>query len=185
MSINFQKDLNSNISATDAESSSQSLCRACGLCCDGTLFRFANIAPDENIAELERIGITTICDDGKKFVQPCAAFDKVCTIYHTARAKVCEKYLCKLLMRHNSGEISYNEALEIIRNVRIHQQEIEGQFSVVCGTHKGSLAERYQDLLKLQEESQSRERAAAMVNFAAFKLRLDRHFKKPKQDTSK
>jgi uncharacterized cysteine cluster protein YcgN (CxxCxxCC family) len=62
--------------AKTVDALTQSLCKRCGLCCDGTLFGFAKIRPDEDIVRLKMIGITTICDDGMRFALPCRSFDQ-------------------------------------------------------------------------------------------------------------
>jgi hypothetical protein len=82
--------------------SSQSLCLTCGLCCDGTLFPFVRLKPDDEITPLEAAGINIILDSnsdglatgqqlavveganvsnsGPIFEQPCAAH-KNCVLY--------------------------------------------------------------------------------------------------------
>src|ERR1035437_1105692 len=64
-------------------SSSQSLCLACGICCEGTIFQKVALSPEDEIFPLTEAGIK-IVSDGKLnlFRLPCAAHkNRACTVY--------------------------------------------------------------------------------------------------------
>lgn len=156
----------------------QALCMACGLCCDGTLFAFAVIAPDEDVTRLERAGITTIHGDGKTFALPCRSFDRVCTIYQGSKAKVCGEYVCELLQRHGVGTISYEQAREIIRQAKTQKEKTLSSFSAIYGATESTLEQQYEGLMKSGTELKSGLHHVAKLNFLALQLQLDRHFRR-------
>lgn len=171
-------DCQEECEAISADALSQALCMACGLCCDGTLFAFAVIAPDEDVIQLERAGITTLCGDGKTFTLPCKSFDRICTIYNASRANVCGEYVCKLLRRLDGGAISYEMAAKIIRQTKAHKQKTQASFLVIYGATESSLEQQYEGLMKLRVDLKSSAHNVAVLNFLALQLQLDRHFRR-------
>jgi len=86
------------------------LCLSCGLCCDGTLFRFVPLEPEE-AKRLE--GRVTPYEGG--MAQPCLALDGVkCRVY-ADRPSVCRKFRCLALQQLEAGEISGEDAHEFIQ----------------------------------------------------------------------
>lgn len=76
------------------------LCRTCGMCCDGTLFEYGGLQPGE-VSRARKIGLRVI-DRGTAFEQPCAAFDAGgvgCTVYED-RPEACRAFRCRLFERH-------------------------------------------------------------------------------------
>jgi uncharacterized protein len=97
------------------DSSSQSLCLTCGLCCDGTLFPYVRLLPDDEITPLKAIGVNIISESGLNiFKQPCAAHKNCTCIVYANRPQKCRRYKCELLKRFERGDILYTAALEII-----------------------------------------------------------------------
>ena len=77
----YGKSLESIPGATDG------LCLRCGMCCDGTLFRYVELRPPDDRAALKRAGLeirsfrrSTAGQSvvGQRFPQPCAALDPQC-----------------------------------------------------------------------------------------------------------
>ncbi len=59
----------------------ESLCRECGLCCDGTLFTRVPLAPNEVVPEAE-LKVRTTAQGGRYVPQRCAALaGTVCGVY--------------------------------------------------------------------------------------------------------
>jgi hypothetical protein len=95
------------------------------MCCDGTLYVRARIAPGEEPRIIEH-GLERLESEGKSyFALPCA-YESCgrCTIYET-RFEVCGSFRCALLRRHEAGDIGLDEArdtvaraLELRRRVR-------------------------------------------------------------------
>jgi hypothetical protein len=100
------------------DSSSQSLCLTCGLCCDGAIFSCVKLKPDDEITPLKAVGINIYSDsDANMFKLPCAAHKNcTCTVYAN-RPKDCRLYKCELLKRFERDDISHEAALEIINKV--------------------------------------------------------------------
>ncbi len=102
---------------TDA--SLEALCRACGLCCDGSLFGRVPVAAAE-ISATHRHRLALI--DDRAFEQPCRALtadgggssDRHCTIYDE-RPRACRRFACRLYERRS---VTLEAQLSIVRRVR-------------------------------------------------------------------
>lgn len=68
-----------------------SLCLACGLCCDGSLFGRVPLAEGDARKHLR------VIPSGTSFEQPCSALreDRSCAVY-TSRPAACRAFTCKL-----------------------------------------------------------------------------------------
>jgi hypothetical protein len=87
----------------------ESICLACGLCCDGTLFARTQLAGEE-IVRLGRRGTTMAAS----MPQPCACLEGGrCRIYEE-RPQVCRSFRCTLLQRHQDGARDREECLRVI-----------------------------------------------------------------------
>jgi uncharacterized protein len=106
------------------DESAQSLCLACGLCCDGTLFDKAPLERNDEDDKLLALGIEIISgQNGRALKLPCPAHKNCrCTVY-TERPTICRTFRCKLLKRFKANEISKTEALEIIREAVTHRDD--------------------------------------------------------------
>lgn len=120
------------------ERSAQSLCLACGLCCDGTIFSQVPLGPEEEVILLEESGIRIISDKASRiFKQPCPAHKScVCKIY-ADRPLNCRAYQCSVLKRFKKNEINRDEALRIIRITTSSREDLKRQ--MLGGGHEGSL----------------------------------------------
>jgi hypothetical protein len=85
-------------------------CVGCGMCCDGTLYSRAKVAPGEG-PRIEAHGLQlTQAEDRTYFRLPCLHERcGACTIYET-RFEVCRTFRCALLRRYGAGEVSLEEA---------------------------------------------------------------------------
>lgn len=170
-------DSQEELDVKSADALAQSLCRGCGLCCDGTLFEFAKIQPEDDLVQMEKSGITTISDDGKRFYQPCKPFDQVCTIYHQ-RPGVCMSYTCKLLKRCNKSEISYENASKIISETKAQKERAHASFSAAGVDGTGCLVRQYSSLKEKLAESKTRACIVAEFDYSVLQILLNRHFRK-------
>jgi hypothetical protein len=92
------------------------LCRACGLCCDGSLFGRAGLEHDE--VESARKNRLQIVANERSFEQPCAAFaGGACTIYDE-RPRSCRRFVCRLHERLHAGGASLDDCLTRVRRAR-------------------------------------------------------------------
>lgn len=104
-----------------AESIPDALCLACGLCCNGVLFKDVELQPGDDDARLAAEGLPVKSPrDGlrrkAKFPQPCAALcsDHRCRIYAERPAR-CRQFECLLFQSVARGEVELNAALRIVR----------------------------------------------------------------------
>lgn len=91
------------------------LCRACGLCCDGSLFTHVGLEPAE-IDQLRVLGIPTrtLRSGTQVLPQRCSALEgRDCRIY-ADRPKSCADYNCKLAEALNDGSVSFAEAQKAV-----------------------------------------------------------------------
>jgi Fe-S-cluster containining protein len=95
----------------------ESLCQACGLCCDGTLFTRVPLGPDEVVPEV-RLAVARN-DKGARYVpQRCGALEgTVCQVY-AARPLACRRYQCLLFNAQREGEVSLQDALAVVRRAQ-------------------------------------------------------------------
>lgn len=153
--------------------SRSALCMACRLCCDGTLFDFVRVDPDEEPV-LASVGVEVVSadDDGSRgFCQPCPVRSGGegggCGCY-AARPATCRKYSCVTLQDVDRGVIGLEEAHKRVSVVRAAAGAMEalipaGQSlaAVLGAVNRGEAADP-QLLLR-----------AGVMN-----LLLDRHFRK-------
>ncbi len=100
-----------------AEGSSH-LCLECGLCCQGILHGYVKVRPDE-VPAVRRLGLPVVdTDRGPTFPQPCRCFQgDRCTVY-AERPSACHLYRCKLLKRHEMGELTWEESAQRVRQTK-------------------------------------------------------------------
>ena len=100
---------------SDRTTELETLCKSCGFCCDGTLFKRALLRPEE-LEPARRAGLRVIQDKG--FEQPCPKLvDKACGIY-AERPSVCRSFECQLLVRHREEGGPMEARLASIERVR-------------------------------------------------------------------
>jgi uncharacterized protein len=82
------------------------LCRACGLCCDGSLFGRGQLEPDEvDVGTQRRLRVV---GNGGSFEQPCTALvEGACAIYDD-RPRSCRRFVCRLheRLRASRGDVA-------------------------------------------------------------------------------
>lgn len=117
-----------------ASSASELLCRTCGFCCDGLLFRFVTVER----ADCEALGAASVRvarrDDGTlRLDQPCAAHvGDACTVYEL-RPQRCRSYRCLLLARLERGEMDLAAARVTVDRVKGVRREL----GTLCGLPDG------------------------------------------------
>ncbi len=95
------------------------LCRACGLCCDGSLFATVRLQPGDSAPALKQLGFRI---QHKKrfdfFTQPCVAFkNKACSIYQERPVR-CRLFECKQLKSLAQGETTEEAVLKKIQEAQ-------------------------------------------------------------------
>ena len=161
---------------------SQSLCLACGLCCDGTLFSSVPLRPNDELGALKTAGVSIVSDgDPNMFTQPCAAHKNCACIIYANRPHDCRAYKCELLKRFERDEISHESALEIINKIISLKNEVNA-LALAASTDMQS-KEDVTLLMKRWWKNPSvgateQEYAHIFLKFGALQIYLDRFFRK-------
>jgi hypothetical protein len=94
------------------------LCVACGLCCDGSLFRFLPLGADPPAA-YAALGLPVVLQSGQAAMPlPCPRLEgTACTVY-AQRPGGCRRFRCHALHRVAVGELSAAEALAAVVEAR-------------------------------------------------------------------
>ena len=107
-----------------AESLPDTLCLACGLCCNGVLFKDVELQAGDDARRLAAAALSIKTprsgSRGKtKFPQPCAALfsDNRCRIY-AERPTRCRQFECLLFQSVARDEVELSSALRTIRAAR-------------------------------------------------------------------
>lgn len=98
----------------------ESLCKACGVCCTGHLFSWAQIKESER-DRLQQLGLVVIQPAEKQhgFTQPCPMWDGECAIYQTKiYPSGCRAFNCKLLRELLDESLSLSRALRIVKRTK-------------------------------------------------------------------
>jgi Fe-S-cluster containining protein len=95
------------------------LCLSCGLCCNGLLFKDLPLTEEELIPFVELKPKTEKRGSGLFLSLPCIAWesDKGCTKYND-RPKVCRDFKCKVLVKYENKELTYEQAMEKINFIK-------------------------------------------------------------------
>ena len=106
------------------------LCLACGLCCNGVLFRDVELQATDDLETLQKLGLTIrpsrSASRTPRFAQPCAALcsGNQCRIY-AERPKRCRDFDCGVLKEVIQGELEVDDALRLIRRALRHANRIK------------------------------------------------------------
>jgi uncharacterized protein len=137
------------MTASPTASAASRLCTACGLCCNGVMFRLVRLQPRDSARELAALGLKLKRKRGHDYIlQPCPAWrDAQCSIY-LHRPERCRLFECQQLRRVAAGEITEAAALEKIREVQRRVEHLDGLSRRADGTlHKGPLFQRVETTL--------------------------------------
>jgi len=163
------------------DSSPQSLCLSCGLCCDGTLFSSVPLKQDDEITPLKTVGINIVSDsDSNSFKLPCAAHQNRTCIVYANRPLSCKTYKCELLKRFERDDISHEAALKLINKIVSLKNEVKA-FAVAASTDMQSAEEVTLLMRKCMEKpsigATKQGYADVFVKFGALQIYLDRYFR--------
>jgi uncharacterized protein len=163
------------------EKTAQSLCMACGLCCDGTLFGKTNLGAGDDIAALSALVVEGASNLAKPALkQPCAAYrDHACSIYPD-RPRACRQFRCALLQHFKANKISEGDALDLIRNAITLRDNVKAQMRTVfnegdCNFDAFTL--RLRSRWKDATSAEAKARVSALFkDFAALWFCINKHF---------
>jgi len=107
--------------------SPESLCLACGLCCNGVLFKDVELREGDDAGRLESLGLPLERLKKKiRFPQPCSGLcaDNRCRIY-ADRPVRCRQFECALLKEFIAGRVEKRAALRIIRTAQARARKVQ------------------------------------------------------------
>jgi Fe-S-cluster containining protein len=161
--------------------SGEQLCRACGLCCDGTLFDLVKLEPGDDVGKLKALGLPVSLSRGKtpvaRFPQPCSALceDRTCRLY-TERPSQCRTFECKLFKDAKAGRITFAAALPVVSRARRRADKVRRLLRELGDTDEHSaLGERFHRTSERMESGTADEAAKAKfadLSLAVHHLRL-------------
>ncbi len=157
----------------------ESLCLACGLCCNGVLFADVRLQAQDDPNELRALGLNLLAQklserglqpaagqpNGAapikrhpapvKFTQPCSAYRNCqCQIY-AERPQHCRAFDCLLLKSAKTGATSHRQALATIKKTRQQVATVKRLLGEL-GNHEEhlALAGRFRRTARRLEKSQ-------------------------------
>lgn len=153
----------------------ESLCLACGLCCNGVLFADVKLQPQDDPNELRALGLNLSARRLQptefikshpapfKFAQPCSAYlNCQCQIY-ADRPQHCRAFDCLLLKSVKTGTTSHRQALSKIRRTRQQVATVKRVLGEL-GNHEEhlALAGRFRRTARRLENSHLDQRSAEL-----------------------
>lgn len=162
----------------------QQICVDCGFCCDGTIFECASLKPGERGNIPVKMVTGTVPEKGEEYFHlPCPYFNKKCTIYDLKRAEVCGTFRCQLLKKFAAGELSPDQAINVISVAAGMRMEIKIKFQRLTGRSEAiSFRQMIRELgkiVKAEKNGQSfrEEIELLIVRCNIFEALLIKHFR--------
>lgn len=98
-----------------AASGLSALCVECGLCCDGSLFRFLPVEP-QHAPRHHALSLPVVTQSGRLAMPlPCAKLEARCCSVYQARPPGCRAFVCHLGSRLEKNEVGFPAALGLVR----------------------------------------------------------------------
>jgi len=120
----------------------ESLCVGCGLCCDGSVFDYAPLTPEEMVTTPPLMPEGKFLDgESRGFCLPCTRWQGCCTMFNH-RPRVCGSYECMTLVAVDKGELSLDQGRTRMAEVRAARD------AVLAATGCATLAEAARSLRK-------------------------------------
>ncbi len=136
-----------SIEPTKGSKTEQMICVSCGMCCDGTLFLFANLKPGERGDLPQQMDERSYSDaTGDHFRLPCPYFTDRCSIYKNKKAFVCSAFRCQLLTDFSEGRVTPGEAMAIVSDAKRLLENIMIEYCAITGD---STARPFRELLAM------------------------------------
>lgn len=151
-----------------ADSIPDVLCLACGLCCNGVIFKDVELRRDDDAVKLIEAGLAIEerqrgSSAKVKFPQPCAVLcsDNRCHIY-TQRPCRCRQFECLLFQAVSRGETELAAALRLVHEAqRRAARVVEGLRQLGDTRDAVALSLRFQHVRRRLERNPADEETAA------------------------
>lgn len=164
----------------------EDLCRACGLCCDGTLFDGVKLEPGDHAGKLKALGLPISVSRGKtpvaRFPQPCSALceDRSCRLY-ADRPTQCRVFECRVFKDLEAGRKTFAASLRLVGQARRRADKVRRLLRELGDTEEHrSLGERFHRTSERLESGQADAAAKdkyADLSLAMHQLKLQAHAK--------
>lgn len=161
-----------------AVKSSEQLCCACGLCCDGTLFDFVKLERGDDAGKLKALGLPVSISRGKtpvaRFPQPCSALCEDCTCQlYAERPWQCRTFECQLFKDAKAGRITFAAARPLVKQARRRADKVRRLLRELGDTDEHrALGERFHRTSERMESGNADE--SAKTKFADLSLAVHR-----------
>lgn len=167
---------------SEADVSSQ-LCVGCGMCCDGTLYERASVAPGED-ETMAATGLELFGDAGNRsFRQPCPHSSCGRCMIYESRFEICRTFECSLLRSVESGELSLSEAKGKIATAQQLLEKvtaIDPDWQRVAA--RNSARARLAEQLATSNDPGKRAASEGLLNIVALESYLSRWFRHRKAE---
>lgn len=159
----------------DRTAAAEALCRACGMCCDGTLFELGRVEAQDDVPSLTARGLLITERQGRTFFQqPCTCFaGDTCAIYK-ARPSRCRQYRCQVLADLEDGAIAPADAHALVGRALSWRRVLIGELGDRFGGASLGLAARWR-AVQADNTVESRTR----VLFGGLVAFLESRFRQP------
>lgn len=156
------------------------LCPACGLCCNGVLFKDVELTEHD---DPQQLGALKLVRKGQKeaFKQPCACFDgNLCRIY-PVRPTRCRTFECTTLKRLQEGTVTLAAALRTVERAQRQAALVRDLIRRLGDTREDlPLSRRYARLMAqpidLMDHDNAELRARLMLEVDSLMKRLHQDF---------
>ncbi len=172
--------------------SGETLCKECGLCCQGIFHVYVCLLDDE-VSIVEKTDINIQFEKEEKysfFTLPCSVFDGHCSIYYQERPSTCSKHRCELLESIIQEEIKIQDALIIVEKMKFLLDEFLPELKHICDNNKINYPPQLMDIIldSLEEgktkEEFKKENKKLFMKVATFEFLKNKYFYKNEQAKS-
>lgn len=173
----------------------QSLCKSCGICCDGTLFRYAPLEEHED--KKNYLFLNIIEEEGNsKILLPCVVFDaeEGCEVYDirpNIRPNICGAFRCRLLRQLDAGKITLEQAQKKVAVAKEERSKVVSAiqdralfFELKPLAEKFRLLFHNNDLGPIEVDYKG-EFATTLLAYGSLNWLLDTHFRLKENENSK
>ena len=168
----------------------KNICIDCGMCSDGTMYRWVGLREGDQLEPLSSAGAVFVARDAETLFQlPCPAFRGGCCSIYESRPKICRDYRCFLLRRYEAGDVSFEEArARITRTMALRDRVRSAMAAFVEPPASEALSGLYR-LMAVKFDAMPdpvasrRERAEMLLDIAALRVVLAREFEPQASDS--
>ena len=155
------------------------LCTQCGLCCDGGIFDYGPLAPEE-VEPAREAGMAVVeADDKAGFLFPCPQLAcATCQIY-SIRPQTCRGYRCETLKALDAGKIDLAEGLSRVKQGREAFERIQAELPE--GKTVTDARRWRREAGKAEASEELNASPMLMMALGMLDVVVDQHFRRPDQ----